>query len=406
MNKVLRVIILLFLASSVSRATTYYVAKNGSDSNPGTQGSPFLSIQHAANSVSAGDTVIVGDGTYVETVFISRSGTSSARITFKSQNKWGAIIQPTDAQQAALAYLIVDINAGYITWQDFQIIGSGTAPTSSGIKCNGRIACWILGNNIHNIGVSTTACPIGGGAILSDSGQAVIKGNYIYNVSPPRNAPFRCNKQHGIYITGDTGAIGQGGFVQDNIIFEVWSGWGIQFWSFNPNHWTTTNNTIFNSGNANQNTGGPITLGCNMDLGSGEPSGTCDNNVWNNNIFEHTQGGTENNCFENGGTGWGTHNTYDHNLLFDCGTNALIGGQTVTNSVTSDALFLKYTGDQTGDYHLGASSPAIKAGTSNGAPSTDYDGNPQTSPATIGGLLAAAVGSAPTAPTGLTATVQ
>ena len=59
MNKVLRVIILLFLASSVSRATTYYVAKNGSDSNPGTQESPFLSIQHAANSVSAGDTVIV-----------------------------------------------------------------------------------------------------------------------------------------------------------------------------------------------------------------------------------------------------------------------------------------------------------------------------------------------------------
>ena len=132
MNKVLRVIILLFLASSVSRATTYYVAKNGSDSNPGTQGSPFLSIQHAANSVSAGDTVIVGDGTYVETVFISRSGTSSARITFKSQNKWGAIIQPTDAQQAALAYLIVDINAGYITWHRHRAGSSAMGESLAG----------------------------------------------------------------------------------------------------------------------------------------------------------------------------------------------------------------------------------------------------------------------------------
>jgi hypothetical protein len=38
---------------------TYYVSKRGCDSNPGTFEAPWLTIQHAANSVSAGATVYV-----------------------------------------------------------------------------------------------------------------------------------------------------------------------------------------------------------------------------------------------------------------------------------------------------------------------------------------------------------
>lgn len=44
---------------------TYYVATNGSDSNSGlTISTPFLTIQHVANQVCPGDTVIVENGTY------------------------------------------------------------------------------------------------------------------------------------------------------------------------------------------------------------------------------------------------------------------------------------------------------------------------------------------------------
>jgi hypothetical protein len=43
---------------------TYYVATNGSDSNPGTLAQPWLTIQHAANAAVAGDTVTVEPGTY------------------------------------------------------------------------------------------------------------------------------------------------------------------------------------------------------------------------------------------------------------------------------------------------------------------------------------------------------
>jgi len=46
----------------------YYVAKNGSDSNPGSESQPWLTIQKAADTMVAGDTVYVKAGTYTEQV--------------------------------------------------------------------------------------------------------------------------------------------------------------------------------------------------------------------------------------------------------------------------------------------------------------------------------------------------
>ncbi|PWB53642.1 MAG: hypothetical protein C3F06_05875 [Candidatus Methanoperedenaceae archaeon] len=72
--------------------TTYYVAKNGSDSNPGTKTLPWLTITKAANTAIAGDIVYVANGTYHEKVVVSNSGSSGNYISFISTNKWGAII--------------------------------------------------------------------------------------------------------------------------------------------------------------------------------------------------------------------------------------------------------------------------------------------------------------------------
>src|SRR5438046_1888803 len=52
----------------------FYVSTTGNDSNPGTILSPWRTIQHAANSVQAGDTVYVRGGMYNATVYISASG--------------------------------------------------------------------------------------------------------------------------------------------------------------------------------------------------------------------------------------------------------------------------------------------------------------------------------------------
>ena len=75
-----------FLAhpGSVSAATQYYVSVSGSDSNPGTSSLPWRTIQKAANTMVAGDTVTVLAGNYPERVQVSRSGAAGAQITFQA----------------------------------------------------------------------------------------------------------------------------------------------------------------------------------------------------------------------------------------------------------------------------------------------------------------------------------
>jgi parallel beta-helix repeat protein len=57
--------------------TIYYVANNGLDSNGGTIDKPFKTIQKAANTVKAGENVMIRGGVYHERITISVSGTSS-----------------------------------------------------------------------------------------------------------------------------------------------------------------------------------------------------------------------------------------------------------------------------------------------------------------------------------------
>jgi len=63
---------------------SYYVAPSGSDSNNGSAGSPWRTIQHAANVLVQGQTAIVQAGNYGERVTISSSGTASAPITLQA----------------------------------------------------------------------------------------------------------------------------------------------------------------------------------------------------------------------------------------------------------------------------------------------------------------------------------
>ena len=50
----------LFVSSQT--VATYYVAKNGSDSNPGIESQPWLTLKKAADTLAAGETVYVKAG--------------------------------------------------------------------------------------------------------------------------------------------------------------------------------------------------------------------------------------------------------------------------------------------------------------------------------------------------------
>ena len=55
----------------------WYVDPTGSDSNEGSQASPFLTIQHAIDSATTSDTIYVASGTYNESLTVNKSLTLS-----------------------------------------------------------------------------------------------------------------------------------------------------------------------------------------------------------------------------------------------------------------------------------------------------------------------------------------
>ena len=72
----------LFAAKNVF-AAEYYVSPTGSDSNAGTQASPFATLQKANDSAAAGDTIWMRAGTYncASQITLSKSGTSDTNRT-------------------------------------------------------------------------------------------------------------------------------------------------------------------------------------------------------------------------------------------------------------------------------------------------------------------------------------
>jgi hypothetical protein len=65
------------LLAQTASGTTYYVATTGNDGNPGTLDAPWATVQHAADTATAGDTVLVRAGVYNEHVGFHISGDAS-----------------------------------------------------------------------------------------------------------------------------------------------------------------------------------------------------------------------------------------------------------------------------------------------------------------------------------------
>ena len=59
-----RIISLFIVGATAATAATFYVAPNGSDSDPGSSDKPFASIQRAHTAIKAGDSILVHGGRY------------------------------------------------------------------------------------------------------------------------------------------------------------------------------------------------------------------------------------------------------------------------------------------------------------------------------------------------------
>jgi len=101
-------------------STTYYIRTDGNNANAGTTdsaGGAWRTMGKCATTAVAGDTCIVGNGTYVESaVVFSTNGSSGNWITLQAQNKHLAILSSTSGCNPNIT-----IQASYIHIKDLRL---------------------------------------------------------------------------------------------------------------------------------------------------------------------------------------------------------------------------------------------------------------------------------------------
>jgi hypothetical protein len=177
-----------------STRPAFWVAPAGDDSASGSQGSPWRTIQHAAQAVPAGSTVNVRTGTYHERVSVDVSGSASAGpVVIRNAPGEHPILDGTGLAVPPDFNGLFDVaGQSYVTIQGFEIRNYRTAESGhdpAGIFVTGASDhISILGNRVHDIETNVQNASGGdahGIAVYgTDSGHAisdvVISGNEVY----------------------------------------------------------------------------------------------------------------------------------------------------------------------------------------------------------------------------------
>ncbi len=182
---------------AVSKQVTYYVSTAGNDASTGIQENPWRTIQKAATTARAGETVVVLPGLYNEVVNLENNGSRSKPIRFIG---YGAIIDGTGFTAKSTVTIK---NKSYIEIEGFEIqnsddmgIGVFSTPgqTCSNIKIhNNKIhdvlksGIWIEGNQTNPsysyiIGNTVSNTGLGGIVLWNNfAGYYLIDGNEVFN---------------------------------------------------------------------------------------------------------------------------------------------------------------------------------------------------------------------------------
>jgi len=247
--------------------STFFVSTSGNDANAGTSAAPWRTIQHAANTVHAGDTVQVLGGVYNESVTIPGSGNATTGyITFESAPGQTAILDGTSVkiakgQQFGLFTLRTN---SYIVIQGFEIRNfqsstGGAVPVGIDFEGSGSNV-EILNNHIHNIVQTLGACnsanalgmAIYGTQAPAAISQITISGNELdhnttgcsENMSLDGNVQYFVTTKNLVHDNDNIG-IDNIGFegVSPNVSFDqARDGWDMQNTIFNI---TSANNPVY-----------------------------------------------------------------------------------------------------------------------------------------------------------------
>lgn len=382
--------------------TDYYVAKTGSDSNPGTETYPWKTIQKAADTLVGGEIVYMKNGNYNEKVTPQNSGNPDNYITYAA---YPAHIVTLDGSGITLDYNhgLFDIENSYIKVSGLQSINSEYAGIMVANTHHSIIEnCYTYNTVGYGIGVTHSADLIIDGnevekANLGGGGEAItvavterfeVKNNHVHHlpVKEGIDAKIKCKD----------------GKIYKNVVHDIESEYRNGIYVDTSSDIDVFQNVVYN-----------VNLGTGIVLGLEETFGLENVNVYNNIVYDCMYGFTlwgdaeglirnltfinnvgynnekdgidtgdipvdniiiRNNIFSGNGRyqiyvrGSMTGLIIDHNL---------INGATQTTGddyVEGDPKFINPTA---ADFHLQGDSPAIDSGSSIDAPSFDFDLNPR-----------------------------
>jgi len=325
-----------------------YVSSAGSDNNNGSVSHPWATLNRAARSATPGMTVHVAPGLYNGAVVTPQSGAAYARIRFVSEKKWGALIRSRGAS-------VTWTNQGdYVDIVGFDISGDGRGGIlnwGSGVR--------IVANHVHDI--PAPQCPGDGGFGIANSNYSGYDDDIVSNVVHDIGDLSRlCARVQGIYHSNLRGQI------VNNISYRNQS-FGIHLWHA-ATEVTIANNLVFG------NHYGGILIGAGDSPHNGDPAYPADRITVMNNIvvYNLNRYGIE----EMGVTGNG--NRYLNNLVYkNQNSNLRLGTGRQSGTIEADPEFVDFQAEGRGDYHLRATSPALRAGYCVNGPKLDIDGRPR-----------------------------
>lgn len=183
-------------------SSVYYVAPNGNDSNAGTKGKPFLTIQRAQEAVVAGDTVYLRGGTYLmseaqiaafsgiyaHVTDITKSGTPGKRINYWAYPGEKPVFDYTNVKPANYRVSAFWVSASWIHFKGIEVTGVQVT-----IKTHTQSECFSNdgSNNIYEL-------------LSMHNGQAI--GFYLRKGSD--NLVLNCDAYRNYDFTSENGAGG------------------------------------------------------------------------------------------------------------------------------------------------------------------------------------------------------
>jgi hypothetical protein len=408
---VLLVLILILVTTQQYHTTagnTYYVAKTGLDTNDGSAAHPWLTIRHAADTMMASDTVYVKSGTYNEWVVITtHSGTAGNPITFKAYPGDSPIIDGTGLSNPGYDYGLIHTNQSYINISGFEIRNN---PYYEGVYIYNGSYINLTDLKIHGTAMSgiklqgTTRYIVIDGCNLYDCNRNL--GNETISIMPASNIEIKNCYIHDSPKAGIDGKEGSNNIsIHDNEIGNLLE----QAIYIDGNGFTQSGYSIYR--NRIHDCPSGIALACEVT-----PMDQTNINIYNNLIYNNVVGfavwpysfpktvSIINNTFYNNKVGidWAdTAAQYQvncvvrNNIIVSNSTSALIrydyyaqGGVSIDHNLFYDAAgyntdtvygtnYIKANPlltNPTTDFSILVNSPAVNAGSSTGAPATDYEG--------------------------------